>query len=336
MIEMKKANVAVVGLGRIGKVHSEVLFTKVENANLVAVSDIIEDLARSVGEKYKVKWYTDYDKLLKDEEVDAVFITTPTFLHKDMIIKALEAGKHVFTEKPMTVTVEEAKEVLSAVKKHGLKLMVGYMRRFDDAYMNARASIERGDIGKPLVYVTIARDPAAPPGWAADPKKSGGIFLDMLSHDFDMARFLMGSDVKSVYVLGKAALYEEIKQKGDLDVVTINFEFSSGAYGMIHGSRKSVFGYDLRTEVMGTEGTLYVGTQIDPNLAVGTKSGLRYRGVQWFWSRFYDAYVREDEAFINAILEDKEPPITAEDGYKVVEIAEACWRSWREGRPVTI
>ncbi|RLE59215.1 MAG: inositol 2-dehydrogenase [Thermoprotei archaeon] len=336
MIDMKKVGVAVVGLGRIGRVHSEILFTKVENVRLVAVSDIIEDLAKSVGEKYKIKWYTDYDKLLRDEEVEAVFITTPTFLHKDMIIKALEAGKHVFTEKPMTVTVEEAKEVISAANKYGLKLMVGYMRRFDDAYMNAKEKIKNGEIGQPLAFINIARDPGAPPGWAADPKKSGGIFLDMLSHDFDMARNLMESEVKKLYVLGGAKLYDEIKEKGDLDVVTINFEFANGAYGMIHGSRKSVFGYDLRTEVMGTEGTIYVGSQIDPNLALGTKNGVVYRGVQWFWSRFYDAYVREDQAFIEAILEDKDPPITAEDGLRVVEIAEACWRSWREGKPVTL
>ncbi len=333
---MKKLNVAVVGLGRIGRVHAEILFTRVDEARLVAVSDIIEDLARGVGEKYGVKWYTDYDKLLEDSSVDAVFITTPTFLHKDMIIKALEAGKHVFTEKPMTVTSSEAREVLNAAKKAGRSLMVGYMRRFDAAYRRAKSEIESGKIGDPLVYITIARDPGAPPGWAADPKKSGGIFLDMLSHDFDMARFLMGAEVSKVYVEGGAKLYDEIREKGDLDVVTINFTFSSGAFGMIHGSRKSVFGYDLRTEVMGTDGTVYVGSQRDPNFALGVKEGLLYGGVKWFWGRFYDAYVEEDREFVKSVLEDREPPITGVDGLKVVEIAEACWRSWREKRPVTL
>ncbi len=333
---MKRLNVAVVGLGRIGRVHAEILFTRVEEAKLVAVSDIIEDLARGVGEKYHIKWYTDYEKLLADDEVEAVFITTPTFLHRDMIIKALEAGKHVFTEKPMTVTVDEARDVLKAAEKAGRRLMVGYMRRFDASYRRAREEIASGKIGEPLVYITIARDPGAPPGWAADPKKSGGIFLDMLSHDFDMARYLMGAEVKKVYVEGAARLYDEIREKGDLDVVTINFEFSSGAFGMIHGSRRSVFGYDLRTEVMGTEGTIYVGSQRDPNFALGVKEGLIYNGVQWFWSRFYDAYVAEDKAFIEAILKDEEPPITGIDGLRVVEIAEACWRSWREKKPVEV
>jgi inositol 2-dehydrogenase len=333
---MKPLGIAVVGLGRIGKVHAEIIAMRLSNARLVAVADVIESLARSAGEQFKVKWYTDYDKLLRDEEVDAVFITTPTYLHKEMIVRAAEAGKHVFTEKPITVTREEAVEAVKAARKAGVKLMVGYMRRFDDAYSEAKRRIEQGAIGKPLVFVNVARDPGPPPGWAQDPKLSGGIFLDMLSHDFDMARFLISSEVKSVYVLGGAMLYEEIRQKGDLDVVTVNFEFESGAVGMLHGSRKSVFGYDLRTEVMGTEGTVYVGSHHDPNLALGTREGLTFKGVQWFWGRFYEAYVKEDQAFVDAVLGDKEPPITGVDGLRVVEIAEACWRSWREKRPLTV
>jgi inositol 2-dehydrogenase len=333
---MPKVNVAVAGLGRIGKVHAEITFTRLENARLVAVMDVVSELANSVAEKYKVKAYTDYDALLKDPEVDAVFITTPTNLHKEMIVKAAEAGKHVFTEKPITVTSSEAIEAIKAAEKAGVKLMVGYMRRFDDAYATAKKKIVEGSIGNPLVFINIARDPGAPPGWAQDPRLSGGIFLDMLSHDFDMARYLMGKEVKEVYVKGDALLYNEIKQKGDLDVVTISFEFEGGGYGLIHGSRKSVFGYDLRTEIMGTDGTIYVGSQTDPNLAVGSKDGLIYRGVQWFWSRFYDAYVLEDAAFINSILRDEKPPITGVDGLRVVEIAEACWRSVKEQRPISV
>lgn len=333
---MKTVGVVVAGLGRIGRVHAEILALKVEGARLVAVVDVIEELAKSTAERFKVKAYTDYEKALKDPEVDAVFVTTPTYMHHDMIVRAVEEGKHVFTEKPITVTVEEAVDVVRRAEKSGVKLMVGYMRRFDEAYSEAKKRIAGGEIGRPVAFVNIARDPGAPPGWAQDPKLSGGIFLDMLSHDFDMARFLVGSEVKRVFALGSAVLYEEIRAKGDLDVVNVNFEFESGAYGVVHGSRKSVFGYDLRTEVLGTEGTVYVGSHVDPNLAVGVKSGVAYRGVQWFWSRFYDAYVREDQAFIDSILKDTTPPITGVDGLRVVEIAEACWRSIREGRPVAV
>ena len=184
--------------------------------------------------------------------------------------------------------------------------------------------------------MTIARDPAPPPGWAADPSKSGGIFLDMLSHDFDMARWLMSAEVTSVFVRGGAYLYDEIREKGDLDVVTISFEFSSGALGLIHGTRKSTFGYDLRTEVYGSEGTVFVGSAADNMFSLGTKEGIRYGGLHWFMKRFYDAYVEEDAHFIKCILEDKEPLVTGIDGKKVVEIAEAAWRSVREGRPVPV
>ena len=333
---MKPLGVAVAGMGRIGNVHAEILSYRIEGAHLVAVVDVVESLARAAGEKFRVKYYTDYDKVLKSPEVDAVFITTPTYLHHEMIIRALEAGKHVFTEKPITVTVEEALDVVRRAEKLGLKLMVGYMRRFDDSYMEAKKRLSEGLIGKPVAFVNIARDPGAPPGWAQDPKLSGGIFLDMLSHDFDMARFLIGSEVKRVQVMGSAVLYDEIKAKGDLDLVNVNFEFENGAYGILHGSRKSVFGYDLRTEILGTDGTIYVGSQIDSNLAVGVKGGVTFRGVQWFWSRFYEAYVREDQAFINSILKDEPPPITGVDGLRVVEVAEACWRSVKEDRPVLV
>lgn len=335
---MSKRNVGVgvAGLGRIGRLHAEIFSYNVKGANLVAVMDVVEDLARSVADKLNVKWYVDYSKLLKDPNVEAVVIATPTFLHKDMIIQALEAGKHVFSEKPLTTTVEEAKEVVRCVEKAGVKLQVGYMRRFDYAYRDAKERISKGEIGRPLLFLGIARDPGAPPGWAADPSKSGGIFLDMLSHDFDMARWLIGSEVTQVHVIGGAFLYDEIMEKGDLDVVSINFKFENKCLGMIHGSRKSVFGYDLRTEVMGSDGTIYVGAIYDPFMALGTKTGVRYGGIQWFQKRFYDAYVEEDNWFIRSIIEDKRPLVTEIDGLRVVQIAEACWRSFKEGRPVDV
>ena len=333
---LKKLGFGVVGLGRIGRIHAEIIKFKIDEAKLVAVCDISKELATSVAGKFGVKAFTNYDEMLKDPEIDAVVIATPTFLHKDMIIKALENKKHVFVEKPITVTSSEAKEVVAAVRRYSMKLQVGYMRRFDYAYKNAKKIIDEGKIGKPITFISIARDPGAPPGWAADPKLSGGIFLDMLSHDFDMARWLMSSEVVEVYVIGGNYIYEEIKAKGDLDVVSINFKFSSGAQGIIHGSRKSAFGYDLRTEVLGTEGTVYVGSNIDNMFSCGLKEGIMYQGIPWFERRFYDAYVEELKHFINAVLKDEEPLITAEDGLKVVQIAEACWKSVKEGKPISI
>ncbi len=330
-----KVGIGVAGLGRIGKIHTEIIRTKIEKARLVAVNDVAESVARSVGEKFGVKWYTDYEKMLANPEIDAVIIATPTFLHKDMIIKALESGKHVFVEKPLTVTVNEAKEVVTAVNKYGLKLQVGFNRRFDYAYLNAKKRIEEGEIGEPIAYVTVVRDPGPPPSWAADPTKSGGIFMDMLSHDFDMARFLIG-EVIEVYVIGGNYIYDELKVKGDLDVVSIAFKFDNGAQGLIHGTRKFPYGYELRTEVYGSEGVIYIGTNKDEMFALGTKQGLTYFGAPWHQKRFYDAYINELKAFIDTIAEDKEPPVTVIDGLRTVQIGEACWKSYREGRSIRV
>lgn len=333
---MHKVGVGVVGLGRIGRLHAEILKLKVSNAELVAVSDVIESIARSVGERLSVKWYIEYERMLRDPKVEAVIISTPTFLHKDMIIKAAEEGKHIFVEKPLTVTTQEAKEVISAIRKYGVKLQVGYNRRFDYAYQKAKSDVDKGKIGRPIAFISIARDPGAPPGWAADPKLSGGIFLDMLSHDFDMARWIMSSEIAEVYVIGGNYIFEEIKKKGDLDVVSIVFKFENGVQGLIHGARKFPYGYELRTEVYGDEGVIYVGSNIDNMYARGGKEGLIYHGAPWFEKRFYEAYVNELNEFIKAILEDKEPPVTAIDGLRVVEIAEACWKSVKEGKKISV
>jgi len=333
---LHKVGVGVVGLGRIGRLHAEILKLKVSNAELVAVSDVIEGIARSVGERLSVKWYREYERMLRDPKVEAVIISTPTFLHKDMIIKAAEEGKHIFVEKPLTVTTQEAKEVISAIRKYGVKLQVGYNRRFDYAYQKAKSDVDKGKIGRPIAFISIARDPGAPPGWAADPKLSGGIFLDMLSHDFDMARWIISSEIAEVYVIGGNYIFEEIKKKGDLDVVSIVFKFENGVQGLIHGARKFPYGYELRTEVYGDEGVIYVGSNIDNMYARGGKEGLIYHGAPWFEKRFYEAYVNELNEFIKAILEDKEPPVTAIDGLRVVEIAEACWKSVKEGKKISV
>ncbi len=331
----KPLGVAVVGLGRIGRLHAELLRFRIERAKLVAVVDVIEDLAKSTAERLGVKYYTDLDKALRDEEINAVVIATPTFLHKDMIIQSAKAGKHIFVEKPMTVTSSEAREVINVINQTKVKLMVGYMRRFDSGYRRAKELVEKGAIGRVISFISIARDPGPPPGWAADPSKSGGIFLDQLSHDFDIARWIVG-EISEVYVVGGNYMFEEIKKLGDLDAVSILFKFVNGAQGYIQGTRKCAFGYDLRTEIYGEKGTIYVGSHIDNLYAQGTEQGITFYGIPWFEKRFFDAYIAELQAFVDSVIQDKEPPITAIDGLKVTLIAEACWRSYREGKPVEV
>ena len=328
--------IAVAGLGRIGRLHAELLASRTSRARLAAVMDVIEELARPSGERLGVPWYTDYTRLLENRELDAVVIATPTFLHRDMILQALEAGLHVMVEKPLTVTSKEAEEVVNKVRSKGLKLQVGYMRRFDPSYEKARKAIEEGRVGKPLSYVAIARDPQPPGGWAVDPSKSGGIVLDMLSHDTDMARWLRGAEGVEVSARGEALMFDHIRKAGDLDFAEVLLRFDNGAYGFIQGVRKSAFGYDLRTEVYGTEGTVYVETRVDNTLAIATREGVSFQGLAWFEQRFLQAYVRELEAFAESIAEDKKPPISEVDGYRAVKIGEACWQSHRENKPVRI
>ena len=326
---------AVIGLGRIGRLHAENLRFRVEGAKLVAVADVIPELAKEVGERLGVDYYTDPTKVYERKDIDAVVIATPTFLHKEMIIESLKSGKHVFVEKPMTVTSQEAREVINYVRASGRKLMVGWMRRFDPEYARAKRIVEEGGIGKVISFVSIARDPTAPPGWAADPKKSGGIFLDQLSHDFDIARWIVG-EIEEVYVVGGNYIYREIAEKGDLDAVSILIRFENGAQGFIQGTRRCAFGYDLRTEIYGEKGTVFIGSCVNNLFAHGREGEIVFRGIPWFERRFFDAYIEELNAFVKAIERDEEPPITAEDGLKACLIAEACWKSFRERRPVRL
>lgn len=331
-----RLGLGVVGLGRIGRVHAEIIRLRLEKAELVAVSDVVEELSRGVASRLGVKYYTSYDRLLKDPGVEAVVISTPTHLHKDMVVRALEENKHVFVEKPLTVSSREAEEIVRKVRKSGLVLQLGYMRRFDYAYRRAKKEVSEGVVGRPLSFISIARDPVAPPGWASDPRLSGGIFLDMLSHDFDMARWLLSDEVVEVYVNGGSYLYDEVREKGDLDVVNIMFRTSGGVQGFVHGARKNVFGYELRTEVYGSEGTVYVGSSHDPNYAAGTSRGVVYQGVSWFETRFYEAYVEELKSFVESVLRDQEPLVTAVDGLRASQIAEACWESYEKRAPVRV
>lgn len=333
---VEEINIGVAGLGRIGKVHAEIFKTKVPKARLVAVLDIDASIARGVGERLKVKWYTDYEKMLQEDSVDAVIICTPTYLHYEMIIMAAEYGKHVFCEKPMCLTVKEANEILSKISKNNIKLQIGYMRRFDDTYSRAKSYIEDGKIGEPLAYIGISRDPAPPPGWVADPKLSGGLFLDLMSHDFDMARWIIGSEVRSVYAIGEAYVFEEVKKRADLDHAIVNLEFKNKSIAVINGTRNSVYGYDIRAEVIGSKGTLFIGSNVNNLFAVGTKDTVIFNGFSWFQEKFYPAYVKEDISFVDVILNDKEPLIGCIDGLRAVEIAEACWKSVKEGKKIII
>jgi predicted dehydrogenase len=333
---MGKLGVCVIGLGRAGRAHAEMFKQGISGADLVCVSDQVRSVAREVGEKLKVDWVVGHQKCLARDDVQAAVVAVPTHLHAAIVTEALEMNKHVLVEKPLARSLYEARDIVKRVASSGLVVQVGYMRRFDGAYRSAKKMISEGRLGTPILYRAVAHDPGPPPDWASDPKLSGGIFYDMLSHDFDMARCLMSSEVSTVYALGSNFLYEELRMKGDYDSASVVMTFNSGAHGYVEGVRKCAYGYDLRTEVVGSEGSIIVGNISDDLMTIADSGGIRRAGVQWFMQRFRDAFFEEDRSFVESVLNDHEPEVSALDGLRAIEIAEACRISVAEKRPVSL
>jgi inositol 2-dehydrogenase len=328
--------VCVVGMGRAGKIHAENFLNKIEGAKLVGVVDPIESIAKQSSQKLGVPYWLDSKAAIKAKAFDALVICTPSNTHSRLIVEAAGTGKHILCEKPLALSLTEAEEALKSVKSEGIKLQVGYVRRFDKYYSEAKQRIDEGEIGNPLIFKNTARDPFLPSGWIADPSLSGGIFLDMLSHDFDLARWLMGKEIKEVEARGGAWFYEEAKEKGDQDLVGIMLVFEKEGIGIVEGCRKCAYGYDLRTEVVGSEGALMVGSPYDLNFSIGKREGITPRKAQWFWERFEEAFLLEDKHFIECISKDKEPLVSGLAGKKALEIALAARQSLKEGKPINL
>lgn len=329
-----KVRICVVGMGRAGRIHASIFRDKVPEATLACVVDEVESVAKDAGTRLGVKWTADAKEAIQDDAVDAVVVSVPTYLHARVASVALDAGKHVLVEKPLAHVLKEAEQLARKTRSSGRVFQVGYMRRYDRAYREVKDSIANESLGLLLIYRAIAHDPAPPPGWAADPKLSGGIFYDMLSHDFDMGRYLMASEVLSVYATGSSKVCEDVAQKGDLDTVAVLMKFKSGAFGYVEGFRKSPYGYDLRTEVVGSGGSAVVGAMNDTSLTFADQKGVRQSGVKWFADRFSAAFVAEDNSFVRAIITHSDPEVSASDGVRAVEIAEACRLSVAKKKPV--
>ncbi len=323
-------------MGRAGNIHANILRNQIPDALLTCVAEEVESVARDSGASLGVDWTTDWEGTLRRDDIDAVVVSVPTHFHRRVVLAAANARKHVLVEKPLAPTLREAKEIVDAAGTSKLVVQVGYMRRFDRGYAEAKDRMASGFAGVLQVYRAVAHDPAPPTGWAIDPSMSGGIFYDMLSHDIDMARHLMSSEVTSVYAKASDKICEEVRRKGDYDTAVILMTFESGAFGYIEGLRKSSYGYDLRTEVVGSEGSVVVGAMNDPRLLFADKTGIRQGGASWFAGRFQEAFVKQDTSFVKSILANRVPEVTVTDGLKAVEVAEACKISVKEKRSVTL
>lgn len=327
-----RLNIGITGLGRLGQVYGSYLAHQVPNANLIAVADIDESIAETFATKYEIKkWYKNHSELIADKDIDAIAVITPTSTHNDVVIEAARAGKAVFCEKPVSISLSEAEKILEVVEKTGSFFQMGFQRRFDRGYMEAKKKIEEGVVGTPVVLKSSSRDPFAPPLEFCDPEKSGGLILDMGIHDFDVARMFMG-EIESVYTIGGALAYPEMKNIGDIDNAIISLYFKNGTLGTVDLSRNAVYGYDIRAEILGTKGTLKIGYLRETPVVVLNKSGVTHDVVPHFMERFGEAYLLQIQNFIYNVLSGKPPAVTVHDGIAALKISLAATKSYHENR----
>ncbi|WP_281658621.1 Gfo/Idh/MocA family oxidoreductase [Halobacillus sp. Cin3] len=337
---MKKVKIGMVGLGRLGMDHARNIAFQIPNAELTAVCSIVEEEVDHVQKEWGVPFgYTVYEEMLKNKELDAIAVISPSPEHCGQIEKALDAGFHVFTEKPLGVTVEECRIAERAVERNADRVfMVGFMRRYDPSYAYAKKKIEDGAIGQPILVRATSIDPESTiEGAIRFAATSGGLFLDMTVHDIDLARWFLDSDVTNVFASGGSYLHKEFDVYGDGDNVAALMQFENGTMGMFHSGRNAPHGYHVETEIVGTHGTLRVGTVPEKNqVQIFDTYGARKECVSGFPERFEEAYRLEVQEFVDCILEDRKPSVSVYDGTKATEVAYAATESFRENKLVQL
>jgi len=331
---MKPVTFGIIGAGRIGKLHADNLLSYVDGARLKAITDpfLDEDWVASRNIPLTGK---DHRILLDDPEIDAILIGSPSVEHAPQMIECAEAGKHIFCEKPIALDPEIIRNALAEVDKSGVKLQVGFNRRFDPNFSAVQQQVASGALGDPHIIRITSRDPAPPP--AEYVAGSGGMFLDMTIHDFDMARFLSGSEVSEVHAYGTVLVDPEIGKAGDIDTAVISLKFANGALGIIENSRKAVYGYDQRVKVFCTKGVAMADNNTPTSMIVLNESGtIRDKPLYFFLERYKTAFISELQAFVDAIREDKPTLVSGKDGLVPVLIAMAAKESLKTGKPVQV
>jgi scyllo-inositol 2-dehydrogenase (NAD+) len=331
-----KLNVGLIGVGRMGIAYARYLASRVPGAALYAVSDVRREAAAQARAEFgAAKAYSDFHDLIADPLVDAVVVMTPTKLHKDAVVAAARAGKPIFCEKPLSLSLEEAYAMREAVAAGGVFFQLGFMRRFDAGYAAAKRKIEAGVIGRPCVFKSTSKDRERPSLDYLRPENSGGLFIDMGIHDFDLARWFMG-DVAGVHSTAGVLAYPEMCDIGDWDNAVTTLRFQNGCIGVVSLSRNGVYGYGIHTEIMGTEGTIQIGYDRETPVLVMKKDAVEHDTVPGFYERFEEAYVVQLENFVQNVLHDRPPPITCEDGIAAQRIAIAATQSARSYEVVEV
>lgn len=325
----------IIGAGRIGRLHADILTTRIPGARVLAIADIFAESARSAAKRYGIADYTaDSAELIASGEIDAIVICSSTDTHTRFIIESAQAGKQIFCEKPIDHDLAKIDAALQATAAAGVKLQIGFNRRFDANHARLKQAIERGEIGEPHTMMIVSRDPSPPP--LEYVKVSGGLMMDMMIHDFDMCRFLLG-EVEEMYAVGDVKIDPAIGEAGDIDTAKVMLRFENGVIGTIENSRRAVYGYDQRVEVFGSGGAARTGNW-HPNAVTISDAGSVRRDLpmHFFLDRYIDSYVYEMTAFVDAVENDKAVPVTGRDGRAPVAMALAGMRSMRENRPVKL
>ena len=329
--------VGIIGAGRIGKVHTESIQKYVKCAQVKTIADpFLNDDTIAWAKGLGVENFTkDYKDILNDKEIDAVLICSSTDTHCPISLEAIAAGKHIFCEKPVDPEPANILKVKKALEGKNLKYQVGFNRRFDHNFMAAKEAVKSGKIGDLNVLKVCSRDPGAPP--VSYIKVSGGIFLDMTIHDFDMVRFISGAEVEEIYAMGAVLVDPEIATAGDIDTAIISMKLSNGALAVIDNCRRASYGYDQRVEAFGSLGQVQIGNDTVSTAVISNADGVtKEKPLYFFLERYMQAYAREITEFFDCIKNDTEVPAGIEDGLQSVLIGRAATKSYKEGKPVKL
>jgi scyllo-inositol 2-dehydrogenase (NAD+) len=331
-----KLKVGVIGCGRMGRLFAGYLTSRIPEVELAGVADIVPEAAEKTAAEFGARHcHSDYHALLNDPSIEAVIIATSARTHEDVIIAAAKAGKAIFCEKPITLKLESADRAIAAVRAAGVMMQIGFMRRFDSGHARAKAQIDAGLIGRPVSANAIGRGQRNPLEYEK-PEVSGGLMIDLAIHDFDMVRWLMGDEVRQVYAMAGALVYDDFKTIGAWDNACTNLLFRRGGMANVDTSRNAVYGFDYRTEVLGPDGCITIGYLRETPTLLMTRSGATHDLPTDFLVRWRDAYFAEIAHFVDCVARDHPPLVTEVDGRAALEIAIAADRSARERRPIDL
>jgi myo-inositol 2-dehydrogenase/D-chiro-inositol 1-dehydrogenase len=335
-LSSRKLQIGIVGAGRIGKVHAETLAFRLPEVRTMAIADVNCEAAQALAVRCGIPTVAESsEQIFTNPEIDAVLICSSTNTHADFIVQAAQAGKHIFCEKPIAHSIGQIDRALAAVEKAGVKLQIGFNRRFDANFARVRQAVANGEIGTPRLMHIISRDPAPPP--ISYVRLSGGMFLDMTIHDFDMARFLIGDEVEEVYTAGAVMVDPAIGAAGDLDTALIVLRFKNGVIATIDNSRQAAYGYDQRVEILGSAGKIETANCYPNEAVVSTGKEVRKDlPLNFFMDRYTESFAAELRAFVDAVRENRPTPVNGIDGRTPVIMGLAARKSYDEHRPVRL